>query len=1203
MTEREQLEQAIAALEAQRAILGDAVVDASVAALREKLAALKPPPSAEQQRKQVTVLFADISGFTAMSETMDVEEVSEMMNALWTRLDQAITEYGGRIDKHMGDAVMALWGAETAREDDPERAIHAALAMQAELVAFREDQQADRSAERSWRSMAMRTGINTGPVLLGEVGTTGEYTAMGDTVNTANRLEQAAPVGSILISHDTYRHVRGVFDVHPLEPIQVKGKAEPLQVYVVQRAKPRAFRTTTRGIEGIETHMIGREAELKHLQDTLYTTVEGSQRQMVTITGEAGVGKSRLLYEFENWADLLPERIRFFKGRASLEMQNLPYALIRGLFSFRFQIQDSDRPSVVQEKMEQGIAGALGENEQSQMQAHFMGQLLGFDFADSPHLQGVLGDAKQLRDRALIYLTGFFKATTARLPTVILLEDIHWADDSSLDVLNHLALATPNQRLLLVCSARPTLFERRPHWGVGQTFHTRLELHPLSKQDSRCLVEEILQKVEEVPVALRELVVSGAEGNPFYVEELIKMLIEDKVVIKGEDRWRVEPIRLAKMHVPPTLTGILQARLDSLPLKERTILQRASVVGRTFWGSAVERISDSANGGMSEQEIRSVLSALQGKEMVFRRETSAFARAQEYIFKHAILREVTYESVLKRVRRVYHTLVAEWLIEHSGERAGEYTGLIAEHLELAGQTERAVIYLGRAAEQAAAQFANVEAVNYFSRALDLTPEDNLTACYTLLLAREQVYNLQGEREAQKQDLAALQELAEALADDRRRAEVGLRQANYAEVTGDFPAAIAASRAAIDLTQATQDASSEAAGYLQWGRALWRQGDCEAAQTQLEQALARARAAQTSASSVESPRRIEADSLRNLGIACWYLGDYAGTRTYFEQALRIFREIGDRQGESATLNNLGVVSADQDDYVEARAYFEQALCIYREIGDRKGEGSLLNNLGNVSADRQGDYAKARAYYEQALRICREVGDRKVENNALTNLGNVSGKQGDYAGAKAYFEQSLLIYREIGDGQGEGEVLAYLGLLSHHLGDDEAAREYSQQALRIAQDLNNRRVQGYASTNLGHALAGLGHLGKAADAYRQALALRHELGQPNLVMETLAGLARVSVAQGDLAEAQAQVEEILGHLETNTLDGTEEPFQVYLTCYRILSAHQDPRAQAILNTAHSLLQERAAKISDEEMRRSFLEKVAAHRGILSEWANSE
>ena len=377
---------------------------------------------------------------------MDAEDVSDIMNALWERLDKAIVEHGGTIDKHIGDEVMALWGTETAREDDPEWAIRAALAMQTELTAFRHDQSFDLAQDRQV-DLAMRIGINTGPVLLGKVGTTGECTAMGDTVNLASRLEGAAPVGGILISHDTYRHVRGVFDVQVLEPIEVKGKREPIQVYVVERAKPRAFRMGRRGVEGVETRMIGREAELKQLQDALYAAMEEGEQQMVTITGETGVGKSRLLYEFENWVELLPERIRYFKGRASPEMQNLPYALIRDLFSFRFQIQDSDRARVVWQQVEAGVGEVLGTNERGQMRAHFIGQLLGFDFSDSPHLQGTLDDAKQLRDRALIYLTEFFQATTELAPTIIFLEDVHWADDSSLDVINHLARTTPDRRL------------------------------------------------------------------------------------------------------------------------------------------------------------------------------------------------------------------------------------------------------------------------------------------------------------------------------------------------------------------------------------------------------------------------------------------------------------------------------------------------------------------------------------------------------------------------------------------------------------------------------------------------------------------------------------------------------------------------------------------------------------------------------------
>jgi ABC-type oligopeptide transport system substrate-binding subunit len=466
--------------------------------------------------------------------------------------------------------------------------------------------------------------------------------------------------------------------------------------------------------------MVGREAELKRLQEAYYAVMEDGELQQATIVGEAGVGKSRVLHEFDIWAEALPELFYYFRGRAFPEMQTQPYGLIRDLVAFRFQIQDSDTAAGVREKLEEGVGLALGEDASSQ--AHLLGHLLGFELGDSPHLAGVRDDPQQLRDQALAHLAGYLQGMAAQLPVLILLEDLHWADDSSLDALNHLALALRDQPLMIVSAARPELFERRPHWGEGQSFHRQLALEPLSKWDSRRLVAEILQKVAEVPQALRDLIVAGAEGNPFFIEELVKMLVEDGVIVKEEEQWRVLPSRLVDVRVPPTLTGVLQARLDRLPLEERTVLQQASVVGRLFWDRAVGRITASAGEGVEETELVNCLSALRGREMVFRRETSAFTEAQEYIFKHALLREVTYESVLKRVRRVYHGLVADWLLEQAGERVEEYIGLIADHLELAGRSAAAADYLLEAGDRARGLYAHQEAIGAYERALSLLKE-------------------------------------------------------------------------------------------------------------------------------------------------------------------------------------------------------------------------------------------------------------------------------------------------------------------------------------------------------------------------------------------------------------------------------------------------------------------------------------------------
>lgn len=1078
MTEIEQLEQAIAALEAQRAMLGDAVVDAALAPMREKLATLKAQAQAsEQRRRQITVLFADVSGFTAMSETMDAEDVTEIMNDLWERLDRAITEHGGFIDKHIGDAVMALWGAETAHENDPEQAIRAALAMQTELAAFRDDRQVD---------LAMRIGINTGPVLLGQVGTTGEYTAIGDTVNTASRLEHAAPVGGILISHDTYRHVRGIFDVQLLEPFQVKGKVEPLQVYLVTWAKPRAFHLHTRGVEGVETRMIGRQTEFQRVQDAFLTAIQDRELQVITVVGEAGIGKSRLLYEFQAWSELRPELFWLFQGRATEGVTRLPYALLRDVFAFRFEIRDGDPPAAARERLERGIADFMHADPDAVEKAHFIGHLIGLDFSSSPHIRGILDDPEQIRDQALHHLVQFFTAATATNPAVLLLEDLHWADDSSLDAIAHLMRRGPDLPLLILALARPSFYERRPQWGEGLEAHARLDLRPLSKRASRQLVAEILQKMAGVPLALRDLVVSSAEGNPFYVEELIKMLIDAQVIVTSTEEWRVDATRLVEARVPPTLTGVLQARLDGLLPDDRTTLQQASVVGRVFWDDAVRALS--AERGVSG--IRAALQALRARELVFGREESAFAGTQEYIFKHALLREVTYETVLKRLRPLYHAQVAAWLVERSGERAGEYAALIAEHWEQAGEMEKASEWYGRAGKQAAEAFAPETAVGYYRKALELAQTCQLPET---------------------------------------------RQVSWYEGLGAALHARARYAEAVEAYTAMGAAAEAAGGVVAQARALYRLAWLQEALGDFHAALESSeRAERLAASAGEVGREACAYALHYRGWTLFRLGDTAGALTLAKQALALSTELGEagQHVQARSLNLLGVTLMMLGHFEQAERHQEQALALHRALGDRRSVGTMLNNLGET-AYRRGDYATAATRYQEALIIAREVGHRDCEMLYLNNLCGTRVRRGDYAAAEADLRKVIGM---AGTASWFALSETYRFLAEVCLGQSRTAEawEAAQRALVLGQETGNQEYIGWAWRVLGN--CGLLMADFRLDVpdrqlaitdprscYAESLRIFTEIGAEAERARTLRDWARYELARGDREKGAAMWQE--------------------------------------------------------------------------------
>lgn len=1114
MTEREQLEQAIITLEAQRALLGDAVVNAALSPMREKLAALNalaPDQSRAsretQQRKQVTVLFADVSGFTAMSELMDPEEVSATMNALWLRLDSAIIAYGGRIDKHIGDAVMALWGAPTAREDDPEQAIRAALAMLGELSTFSETPPWAHSGPTATDhpiNLKMRIGINTGPALLGQVGITGEYTAMGDAVNLASRLEHAAPVGGILISHDTYRHVRGIFDVLPQAPLAVKGKAELVQTYVVRSVKPRAFRVSTRGVEGIETRTIGREVEMRRLQSALHTAREGPKTHLVSIVAEAGTGKSRLIYEFGNWLDLLPEPITFFRGRAVLERATLPYALIRDMLSSRFGIRDSDRAVVVRDKLEQGIRELVTSDEaEATMYAHFIGHLIGFDFSGSPHLQGILGDARQIRDRAFHYMAETLAEITQRSPVVMFLEDIHWADDGSLDLIDQVMAEQPALPFVVIGATRPTLFEHRPTWGEGSMQHIRLDLQPLSDQASRQLVVEILRKAPQIPQGLQDLIVNRAEGSPFYVEELIKMLIEDGVIVTGEERWNVRPERLATVRVPPTLTGILQARLDGLPPPERETLQQASVVGRVFWDNVVERILDPETPrAESATRVHERLGALSGKELIFPHETSAFDQANEYIFKHAILHDVTYESVLKRMRRTYHAQVAECLIELSGERAGEYAGRIGDHYEHAGEWALAAEWYGRAGRQAQDTYAPEVAINYYQKALRFW-KDSGTASGTQAPRLFQIYEglgdmfvIQARYAESSETFRVMCSLAEAAGDPvaQARAWCGLAMAQASE--GDNRGALESASRGEAIARSAQARTELAKALLMKGRSAFRLGEAETALTLCEEMLAL---------TTETADQLQmARSLNMLGSIHNIAGRYPQAEECYTRALTICQELSDRRQVMNLLNNLGVVAYARGDYQSAFERYQEALSIAREIGERDGEIVFLSNLGEVRL-RLGEYQAAEADLRQVIEMAGAANSEGL-SDTYQILAEACLGQGKIEEALTAARQALTLGREAG-------VQAFIGGAWRTLGVVVAHPDFRA---RLA-DFKLHEVFPHLKPDIEHLQS------EATVCFVESLRICKEMGMEGEQARTLREWARYELAQGDPVRGAAMWQE--------------------------------------------------------------------------------
>jgi len=1236
--ESERIQEAILALEQQRATLGAATVEAAVLALREKLSRLREPLPATDKRKQVTVLFADVTDFTRLSESLDAEEITELLNLLWQRIDRIILQRGGRIDKHMGDAVMAFWGADRAREDDAEQAVRAALEIKAAVQELRPHL-------KTPIPLNLSIGISTGPVVLGTLSTTGEYTAIGSTVNLAYRLEGVAPAGSILISHSTYQHVRGLFQCHALPPLELKGFAEPVPAYQVFETPSQTQQYEARGIEGITPRMIGRQAELQQLQAAYHATLDEQRARVMAITGEAGIGKSRLVQEFEQWAAELLSPPLFLKGRARQETQPLPYALLRNMLSRRFSIYENDRPATVRSKLEQGLGEFQPDPALAVQQAHYIGGLLGFSIGESPYLERLTNDPPQLYHRATQALLELLQAHGRRGALLLVLEDLHWADSSSLQLLHRLIPALAETPTFILSVVRTNGEHEAFPLQLTSVPVQQLPLRPLDEQESQRLIAAILINMPAVPPALADLIISKAQGNPFYIEELIQGLIEARIILRNAPYWEIDRARLISLDVPQTLTGLLQARFDALPRPMQNVLQRAAVIGPQFWTAAVEALAAEDDEG-ARVDCGEQLELLIQRGLLVRHTSSTFVGTQEYAFRHPLMHEVVYRGTLNRLRRLYHARAARWLSSHSEERAGELTGLIAEHLLNADLRTEAVAALLQAGQQAAARFANEQALGYFIRALALTDEADLAQRYALHLELEAVYEITSDSRAQQQTLTTLETLAEALDDDRCRLEVSLRQAVFATATSDYPAAITAARHAIMLARALALPCQEAEGYLRWGSALLRQGNYPQAQQQLEHAYAMLealdeRSIECGEATAHQKQRGLADTLRALGTVYWYQGQYPEARTCYETAMRYYRELHYTRGEAHCLNNLGVLVSDSHPE-EALAFHQQALVKYREIGNRSGEARALSNIafllvtrGDLDTARtaylqtlelrraakdwagetvvlsnlgeialmQGRYEEARAFFEQSRQINHEIGNRQGEGGNLGNLGATAFWRGDYATARQLLEQALASSNELGLRRAECDNLLVLCQLFHETGDLASARARGEEALRLTREVGYRYTEAAVLSELGYISYEERNLEAARAAFQEALDIQRQIGQYHLTLDSRAALALLALEQERSPEAltavRQEVEDIWEVLKSQQLAAVAQAPRIYLTCHRLLEALGDERAETPLEQAYQLLQDRAAGLPDTADRQLFLQAGCTNRAIVAAW----
>src|SRR5215216_2454290 len=662
------------------------------------------------ERKYVTMLFADVVDSTGLGERLDPEQVAEIMNGAFAFLNASVMKYGGTVARLLGDAILAFFGAPVAHEDDAERAVRAGLAIQAAAKEYAEVVRRNYGVD-----FEVRVGINTGLAVLAAVGDEirTEYTAMGDTTNVAARMQSAAVPGTVLISADTYHLVKQLFEFKPRGATEVRGKSTPIETFEV--LAPRTVPGKVRGLEGegLTSPLVGRAAEFQLVRDKLEEVREG-RGAFVAVMGEAGLGKSRLLAEVRKsaTADARPS-VAWLEGRALSYEQAVTYYPWRQVIREAIGAREGEAPEVVREKLHSDPAsGTMPDGD-----LQFLEVILSVEGdATLEAVTALEGDA--LVEHITAATRGYLHARANLMPTVIVLDDLHWADTASLDLLLSVADLVEGLPLLITCLLRPD--KDAPSWSAIESarselgdHYTEILLEPLDVAHAKELLGNLLY-IEDLPESVRKLILTKAEGNPFFVEEVIRALIDSGYIVRENSHWRATQ-EIVDVTIPDTLTGVLSARIDRLPGSTKRVAQTAAVLGRIFAHRALTTVCAQAPPNERIEDAEPHLGVLTYEELVRQR---ARDPELEYIFKHALTQEAAYELLLIRRRKELHRRVGEVLERLYPEQRGELTSALAYHFRLGEERQRAADYAMQAGAQAVKVYAMSEALAYYENAYE-----------------------------------------------------------------------------------------------------------------------------------------------------------------------------------------------------------------------------------------------------------------------------------------------------------------------------------------------------------------------------------------------------------------------------------------------------------------------------------------------------